>query len=82
MWPNLQKGVLYTRPIVQLWRGITSFASKLLNWNFQYYKYNDRRVLLPNFKAVGPTQTELHPLKAETSGACINGVYMDTFKPS
>ena len=37
----------------------------------QCYNYNDRRVLLPNFKAVGPTQAELHPLKVAKSGACI-----------
>ena len=40
--------------------------------NFLSYKYNDRKEdLLPNFKAVGPTQAELHILKVEKLDACI-----------
>ena len=37
----------------------------LLGQNFQSYKYNDRTVLLPNFKAGGQTQAELHSVKVE-----------------
>ena len=32
---------------------------------------NDRAVLLLNFKAVGPTQAELHSLKVENLDACV-----------
>ena len=35
MWPDW-KGVLCTYPILQLWLSITSFVSKLLNWNSSY----------------------------------------------
>ena len=51
--------------------GITSFISKLSGKNVQSYKYNDRMVLLPNFKAVCPTQTELHSLKVKKLDVCI-----------
>ena len=39
--------------ILQMLRNITAFVSKLLSSKFLPYKYNDRRVLIPNFKAVG-----------------------------
>ena len=65
------KGVLYMFPILWLWRGITSFINELLRQNFQSYKCNDRTVLLPNFKAVGQIQAELHSLKVEKLDACI-----------
>ena len=47
---------------------ITSVVSELLGRSFLSYKCNDRKVLLPNFKAVGQTQVELqltHVLKVE-----------------
>ena len=50
---------------------ITSVISELLDQTFQSYKCNDRTVLLPNFKAVGQTQSELHSLKFEKLDACI-----------
>ena len=33
--------------------------------------YNDRKALLPNFKAVGPTQAELKILKVKKLDVCI-----------
>ena len=41
------------------------FVSELLGRTFYRCKCNDRTVLLPNFKAVGQTQAELHSLKVE-----------------
>ena len=35
------------------------------------YKYNDRKVLLPNFKAIGLTQAETYTFKVEKLGECI-----------
>ena len=64
MWLNLRKWVLYTHPILWHCRGITSFINKLLSRTFPSYKCNDRTVLLPNLKAVGQTQAELHSLKS------------------
>lgn len=78
MWPNLQKGVLYTYPIFHLWRVITSFASKLLDWNFRSYYYNDRTVLLPSFKTVGPVEAELHILKFEKLDVCIRPLFANS----
>ena len=75
MWPDLWKGVLYTRLIFQLWRGITSLVSKLLGWNFLSYKYNNRKVLLPIFKAVSSIQAELYILKVEKLDACIRPLF-------
>ena len=74
-WPSLQKRVLYMHSILWLWRGITSFISELSGQTFQSYKSNDRMVLLPNFKAVGQTQTELHSLKVEKLDACIRPIF-------
>ena len=75
MWLDLQKGVLYTHPIVWLWSGITSFLSKLLDWNFWSCTGNERTVLLPNFKAVGQTKAELCSLKVEKLDACIRPLF-------
>ena len=69
------KRVLYMHPIVWLRRGITLFVSKLLSWNFLSYKYNDRKILLPNFIAVGQTHTELYSLKVEKLDACIRPLF-------
>ena len=55
---------IYTYPMLQVWSSITSFNNKILNWNFLWCKYNDRNILLPNFKAVGQTQAEWHSLKS------------------
>ena len=38
-------------------------CKKVIRLNFLSYKYNDRKVLLTNLKAVGPTQAELHSLE-------------------
>ena len=59
---NLQNGVLYTHPILWLWRGITSFISELLGQDFQSCKCNDR---------TDQKQAELHSLKFEKLDACI-----------
>ena len=75
MWLDLQKGVLYTHPIVRLLSGITLFISRLLSWNFLSYKSNDKRVLLSNFKVVGQTQAELYSLKVEKFNACIRPLF-------
>ena len=55
MWPNLQKGVIYMQCNFEA-RGITSFVSKLLGWNFQCHKSNDSRVVPPSFRVIGWTQ--------------------------
>ena len=34
------------------------------------HKYNNRKFLLPNFKAVGQTQVELQIFKADKPDAC------------
>ena len=59
------EGVLYTHPILWLWRSIPSVVNKLLCPKFQSPKSNDRTVLLSNFKAVGQTQAGLHSLKVK-----------------
>ena len=66
----LAKRVLYTHLIWRLRRGITSFVRKLLRQNSPPYKYNNKKALLLNFKAVRQTQVELHILKVK-SHACI-----------
>ena len=38
-------------------------------------KYNDTKVLLPNFRAVGQTQAELHILKVEKLDACTKPLF-------
>ena len=53
-------------PIFQLWRGITSPVRKP---KFLSYKYNERKIMLPNFKAVDPIQAELHIPKFEKLNA-------------
>ena len=35
-------------------------------------------VLLPNFKAVGQTQTEVHSLKVENLDACIRPLFANS----
>ena len=40
-------------------------VSKLFEQNFTLIYVYNRKVLLPNFKAVGQTQAELHSLKVE-----------------
>ena len=72
------KRVLYTDLILWLWSSITSFISDLLGQNIQSYKCNDRTVLLPNFKAVGQTQSELHSLKVENLDACIRPLFANS----
>ena len=54
---------------------MTSFISELLGQKFQSYKYNDRTDVLPNFKAVGQTHTELHSLKVEILDVCIRFLF-------
>ena len=61
----VKEGLIHEFNFVTLKRGTTSFISELSGQYFQSYKYNDRTVLLPNFKAVGQTQAELHSLKVE-----------------
>ena len=53
------------------------WATYVSDQNFQSYKSNDRRVMLPNFKAVGQTQAELHSLKVEKLDECAP--YSGTF---
>ena len=65
MWVDLWKSLLYTHPILGLWRSITSFVAILLSQKFLSYTCNDRKVMLPNFKAAGQIQAELHVLKME-----------------
>ena len=45
---------------------------------FQSYKCNDGKVLLPNFKAEGQTQAELHVLKFEKLDACIRSLFANS----
>ena len=52
-----------------------SFLSRLLRHNFQSYKYNDRKVLPSNIKAVGPTQAKLHTLEVEELDTCIRPLF-------
>ena len=65
-----KKGLIHASNFVTLKRYnfIFKYASKS---NFQSYKCNDRTVQLPNFKAIGQTQAELHSLKVEKLYACI-----------
>ena len=77
MWPNLQNLVLYTHPILRLWRDIT-FFSELSGQKFQSYQCNDRTVLLPNFKAIGQTQAELYSLKVEELDACTRPLFTNS----
>ena len=70
MWPDLQKRVLHVHPTLQLWRGITSFVSKLSQQNLLSYKINDEEVLLPNFKALDEIQAELYA--REKLNVCIS----------
>ena len=74
MWVDLWKGLLYMHPILQLWRSITSFVAALLSQKCLSFTCNDRKVMLPNCKAAGQTEAELH-LKMEELNVCI-------YKPS
>ena len=57
--------------VLQIWRGITSFASKLLTYNFSLY--NDIKDVLSNFKAVyiDEAWAELYILKVKQLDTCI-----------
>ena len=72
------RGLIHASSDLKLCRGITLFISELLGRNFQSYKCNDRTVLLPNFKAVGQTQAELHSLKVEKLNECTRPLFANS----
>ena len=69
-----KKGVIHASNFVSL-KIYNLILSELLGQIFQSYTCNDRTVLLPNFKAVGQTQAELHSLKVEKLDACIRPLF-------
>ena len=65
MTESAKRGLTHTSNFVTLKRQpyITLFISELSGQNFQSYKYNDRTVLLLDFKPVDQTQAESQSLK-------------------
>ena len=51
-------------------KGHNFICKQAIRPKFLTYKYNDRTVVLSNFKAVDPTQAELHSLKVEKLDVC------------
>ena len=47
----------------------------LSSQNFLPYKYSDSGVLVPNFKAIGETQVELHNHKFKKLEACYSSPF-------
>jgi len=71
MLPDLQKGVLYTHPILQLCKSITQCVVKQLSSNLVTMLSNVVQFIPQNFEAIAVLQAELCLVKVEKLDACI-----------
>ena len=72
MWPDLEEGVLYSHPILQLSRGRTSCVVKLMHQNLLWHKFKDVKMFLQNCSlfTVG-----VHPFKVEKLDASTKPLF-------